>query len=209
MNSKWFAPACLALMLVAVAFLFHANLALSRANQDRDKALADLHDAQQQAQQTQMELDTLKDSNAGQQIALIANLRKQNVALTARVSVLQSNVDHLQAESRQTAEHLDTARTAIQMQRQNLEQLQAQQQQAALAADATACISNLRAINQAKALWALEKEKSPTDVPTAQDLLPYLKDNTFPVCPDGGTYSINAASEAPTCSIQGHVLPSQ
>jgi hypothetical protein len=207
MNSKWFPRACLALMLIAVGFLFHANLRLYSANQERDKALADMRDAQQQLHDAQAELDTLKSSSAGQQAGLIANLRKQNEALNARVSVLQSNVAQLNAESQQTAEHLTTARTALQLQQQNLQQLQAAQQQATMAANASACINNLHAINAAKQLWALDKQKNNTDVPTAQDLLPYFKDGTFPVCPDGGTYSINALSEAPTCTIPGHVLP--
>ena len=207
MNSKWFPRACLALMLVAVAFLFHANLRLYSANQERDKAQADLRDAQQQLQDAQTQLDALRSSNAGQQVALIANLRKQNEALNARVSVLQSNVAQLQAESRQTAEHLTTARTALQLQQQNMQQLQAAQQEAALAANANACINNLHTINAAKQLWALDKGKSNTDVPTAQDLLPYLKDGAFPACPGGGTYSINAVGEVPTCTIPGHVLP--
>jgi len=46
-------------------------------------------------------------------------------------------------------------------------------------------------------------------LPTAQYLAPYLKDGVMPVCPDGGTYSINAAGEPPTCSVPGHVLPQQ
>jgi hypothetical protein len=39
-----------------------------------------------------------------------------------------------------------------------------------------------------------------------KDLLPYLKDGVFPVCPDGGTYSINSVDAVPTCSVAGHSL---
>ena len=59
-----------------------------------------------------------------------------------------------------------------------------------------ACINNLRQIDAAKNKWALEKAKKPTDVPTKEDLLPYLR--RWPVCPDGGTYTIGAVSEKPT-----------
>lgn len=69
-----------------------------------------------------------------------------------------------------------------------------------------ACINNLRQIDAAKNEWALEKQKSPGDVPTAADLTPYLKDGKFPVCPAGGTYTIGAVSNAPTCSIPSHTL---
>ena len=43
-------------------------------------------------------------------------------------------------------------------------------------------------------------------LPTASELLPYLKDGIFPVCPDGGAYALNAVGEIPGCSVPGHVL---
>ena len=51
----------------------------------------------------------------------------------------------------------------------------------------------------------VEKGKRATDVPTKQDLLPYLR--KWPVCPQGGTYIIGPVGEKPTCSIPGHELP--
>ena len=68
-----------------------------------------------------------------------------------------------------------------------------------------ACINNLRQIDGAKNEWALEKGKKAGDVPTKEDLLPYLR--SWPVCPQGGTYTIGAVNEKPTCSIPGHQLP--
>ena len=44
-----------------------------------------------------------------------------------------------------------------------------------------ACINNLRQIDGAKNQWALEKGKKTGDVPTKEDLLPYLR--SWPVCP--------------------------
>ena len=49
--------------------------------------------------------------------------------------------------------------------------------------------------------------KTDDDIPTALELLPYLKDAVFPTCPSGGTYTINAVGVPPTCSIPGHALP--
>jgi hypothetical protein len=69
-----------------------------------------------------------------------------------------------------------------------------------------ACINNLRQIDAAKNQWALEGSKKPGDVPTAQDLKPYLKNGALPVCPSAGIYTIGAVSNAPTCSISGHML---
>jgi uncharacterized protein (DUF3084 family) len=203
MNAKrWFPWACLVVMLIAEIFLF-------RANHDRDKALADLRDAQTQLQDVQTQLDALKNSSTGQQASLITYLKTQNESLTAKVSALQKNLEQLKAQSQQTAEHLTTARTALQLQQDHLQQLQAEQQQTQEAANTTACINNLRQIYVAKAQWALDKQKTATDVPTVQDLLPYLKDGVFPTCPDGGTYTLNTAGDPPTCSVPGHVLPAQ
>jgi hypothetical protein len=70
-----------------------------------------------------------------------------------------------------------------------------------------ACINNLRQIEAAKQQWALESGKKTGDVPVAQDLKPYFKNGIFPTCPAGGTYTIGAVSNAPTCSIPGHKLP--
>jgi hypothetical protein len=75
------------------------------------------------------------------------------------------------------------------------------------AAQLNACINNLRQIDAAKQQWALENDKTAYAVPSAQDLLPYLSNLVFPVCPSGGTYTINAVGVPPTCSVPGHVLP--
>ena len=69
------------------------------------------------------------------------------------------------------------------------------------------CINNLRMIDGAKQQWALEHSKKGDDVPTAADLTPYFKNGVFPVCLSGGTYTIGAVTNPPTCSIPGHQLP--
>jgi hypothetical protein len=201
MNAKrWFAWVCLALMVLAEILLF-------RANHERDQAQSDWRDAQAQLHAANKQLNDLQSSSTGEQAAIIAGLRKQNEALTAKVNALQKNLDQVQSQNQQTAQHLNTARDALLLQQEHLQQLQAAQQQAAMAANAAACINNLRLIDAAKLQWALDKGKSATDVPTAQDLAPYFKEGTFPVCPDGGTYTINAVGELPACSIPNHVLP--
>ena len=77
-------------------------------------------------------------------------------------------------------------------------------------AQQNACINNLRQIDAAKQQWALEKNKKPEAVPTEQDIAPYIKleaTGSLPKCPSGGTYSLNAVGELPSCSVPGHVLP--
>jgi hypothetical protein len=73
-------------------------------------------------------------------------------------------------------------------------------------AQENACINNLRQIEAAKNEWALEKNQDGGAVPTESDLTPYLDRHIFPVCPAGGTYSINAVTNPPTCSVPGHSL---
>jgi len=76
-------------------------------------------------------------------------------------------------------------------------------------AQMNACISNLRQIDSAKQAWAMEHKKEATDTPTAQELDAHLTRGFSNLkCPAGGTYTINAVGEKPTCSIPNHQLPS-
>ena len=72
----------------------------------------------------------------------------------------------------------------------------------------TACIANLKAIEGGKAQWALENKKNDADVPSDGDL--FGPDKILPRkpdCPAGGTYSVGAISERPTCTVAEHALP--
>jgi septal ring factor EnvC (AmiA/AmiB activator) len=205
MNLKrWFAWACLALVLVA-------EVALFRAYRENDALQVQLRDAQTQLRQAQDELDSLHSSNAGLQAAEISRLRKQNQIITNQLAILQTSLKQLSDDSRSNSVHLATARTALRLQQQHLEQLQDESQQILDASVAViarkTCINNLRLIDDAKQQWAMDFGKPETAVPTAKALLPYLKDNVFPECPGGGTIYLNAVNEVPTCSIPGHTLP--
>ncbi|HLP76020.1 MAG TPA: DUF4190 domain-containing protein [Candidatus Paceibacterota bacterium] len=68
------------------------------------------------------------------------------------------------------------------------------------------CIHNLRQIDAAKNSWATEKGKQPNEIPTAEDLKPYIPGNLMPMCPAGGEYRINAVEEHATCSVPKHEL---
>ena len=76
------------------------------------------------------------------------------------------------------------------------------------------CYVNLRSLEIAKQMWANEGGKTTNDVPSWNDLQDLLADeriNGIPICPAGGSYSINRVGERPTCSIGGpacvHSLP--
>jgi prepilin-type N-terminal cleavage/methylation domain-containing protein len=71
-----------------------------------------------------------------------------------------------------------------------------------------ACIANLKAMEGAKAVWALENRKGDSDVPSDGDI--FGADKTIsrkPECPGGGTYDLKAVSEKPSCTVADHVLP--
>ncbi|MFM1770256.1 MAG: hypothetical protein RJA22_2785 [Verrucomicrobiota bacterium] len=70
-------------------------------------------------------------------------------------------------------------------------------------AQKTTCINNLRTINGAKSVWALENKKGDSDVPTEADLALQNKLE----CPAGGTYNFGPVSSPPSCSIPEHTLP--
>lgn len=67
-----------------------------------------------------------------------------------------------------------------------------------------ACIKNLQAIETAKNIWDTEVNSGKGGTPSVSDLKPYFP-NGFPVCPDGGNYTINPVGQHPVCSIPSHV----
>ncbi|HTI97286.1 MAG TPA: prepilin-type N-terminal cleavage/methylation domain-containing protein [Dongiaceae bacterium] len=76
------------------------------------------------------------------------------------------------------------------------------------------CINNLRQIDGAKHLWALENKKDDSDEPTEDDIGNYLRSGQFPHCPSSaGVYTINPISTDPVCSLSTladpykHALP--
>ena len=84
---------------------------------------------------------------------------------------------------------------------------------------ANACINNMRQIDAAENIWALEQGKaSGATAPTlTADLTPYIKLNVnskIPGCPAGGTYTTYSVGATPQvkCSLlntvnPGHFLP--
>lgn len=81
---------------------------------------------------------------------------------------------------------------------------------ARMSATRNACIGNLRQIEAAKRIWALEKEKDGIEVPVDSDLFganAFIRDK--PLCPANGTYTLNAVVTKPGCSLvtsQGHSI---
>jgi hypothetical protein len=200
---RWVLWLLLAVFLVSEAFLFSAN-------RQKNAALDALDKSRQQVEQLQSQLAELQSSNALAQDAEISRLRADSQDLPR----LRNQVAQLQAANQKLAQQLKSTYTTALQQQTQLQQLATDNQQVRAVAqqllDAKArdiCINNLRQIDAAENQWALENSKPVGTVPTVQDLLPYLQDQIFPVCPSGGTYTLNAVGTPPTCSIPGHVLP--
>jgi len=200
--------ACIVALLAAEFFLFSAN-------RQKEEAFMQFREARQEAEEARTNLELLKISNADSQRAEISRLRADNLDLPR----LRNQVTQLQAANRKLTQQLQAALATAQQQQDELQQLQAENQQAraamhsaaavfsAEAQQRNACINNLRQIDAAKQQWALENKKAADAVPTVQDLSPYFKDGILPVCPSGGTYTIGIVGEVPTCSVPGHALP--
>jgi prepilin-type N-terminal cleavage/methylation domain-containing protein len=78
---------------------------------------------------------------------------------------------------------------------------------------ANACINNMRQIDGAAQIWALEKgQRTGATITMATDLTPYIKLNSsssIPPCPAGGSYTVGKVGDIPqvTCSLKGQVTP--
>jgi hypothetical protein len=210
----WILWLCVVVLLAGEFFLFSAN-------RQKDAALVQLREAKQQAGQLRAQLDQLKNSSVATLSAENARLRAENQGLTQKFSQLQNENNQVRQQSQKLNQQLETAHSAVQQQQEQLQEMQTQteNQQASPApepsaeppasavAQLNACINNLRQIDAAKQEWALENSKTADAIPPALELLPYLRDGIFPMCPSGGAYTINAVGVPPTCSIPGHVLP--
>ncbi len=148
--------------------------------------------------------------------AEVARLRKENVELLQ----LRNQVSQLKKEnasfaskagpsSRPSAivESQSPPQTIEQLMREN-QQLRSEVQELNVLRERnsqSACINSLRQLDGATEQWAIENKKVIGDTVTAADIAPYLKQ--FPVCPQGGQYTVGPVGSEPTCSIPGHVLP--
>jgi hypothetical protein len=208
---RWLLWVCLVLIFVSQWLLFSAN-------KQKDAAQTDARDAHEKVKLLQSQLDDLKASSVVELGLDNARLRQENQRLTQQLALANTNLLQLTTAGQLTAQQLETARLALKLQQNHLQEMadQAAQPMApppppALSPEAAQqlCLQNLQQIDTAKQAWALDNSKDATDVPTAQDLEPYLKGNAMPVCPSGGAYTIGAMNQAPACSIAGHSLPAK
>jgi hypothetical protein len=72
------------------------------------------------------------------------------------------------------------------------------------------CRRNLQIIQECKREWMYGHHKTLNDIPSWEDLRPYLQadaqdgwSNGIPVCPQGGNYILGRVGEPARCSIGG------
>jgi chromosome segregation ATPase len=196
------AVAALALLVVQqmrVQDLLHENEAL--------KAVA----AQIAPLQEQLARATQEAANAGGGPAALEAQTRELARLRNEVSRLHGQTNEL-AKARQEIQTLNQRVASEAEARKGAAAVAVAEAQAEVqrVRNETACINALRSIQSVKQKWAAENGKQNTDTPTMEDLLPYLVPAylpAWPVCPDGGVYTIGAVGEKPTCSIPGHALP--
>lgn len=201
--------------LCIAALIVTESIFLFSARQQRTTTEAALREAQHQVDALRAQNDQLKAANAAAQATDIVSLRAENKNLDQKLAELQNENTWLGNSNKWLLQQLGSLSDTAQQQQEQLQAWETASRQASVAVkqaqnqaalDRTACISNLREIDAAKQKWALENNKTDEDVPTMQDLLPYLPGRLFPVCPSGGTYSINAVGLPPTCTIPGHAI---
>lgn len=69
------------------------------------------------------------------------------------------------------------------------------------------CIANLKQMDGAKQQWAFENSKLQTDTPKPGEIMGgtlYIR--SFPICPNGGKYTLGRVQDPPLCTVVGHTL---
>src|SRR5450432_130706 len=140
-----FLGVCIVALLASEFFLFSAN-------RQKDALLSQLNGSKQDAAQLQTELDSLKTVSATSQSSENDRFRRENAALVQNLSAAQNTIAQLRAANQQLTGQLGTAREAVQLQQEHLQQLQTENQQTATAqqsepeAERNTCINILRQI---------------------------------------------------------------
>lgn len=80
-------------------------------------------------------------------------------------------------------------------------------QKARTTAQGNACINNLRQVDAAKEMWAMENNKVDGDEADIDGISKYIMGNALPMCPQGGEITVNVIGTSPECSLPQHQLP--
>lgn len=195
--------------ILAVVFAASAG-ALYFSSSSKDAELAKLREQVQQVDALRGQLDDLQKQAASQtdQIALMHKGNDELLRLRNQVRQLTDDKAQLTKQLQTSQSQVERSQAAIQQAQMSATQMAEQKilQMKQNEAVVSTCINNLRQIDAAKQQWALEQNRTADAVPTPPDIVKYFPNGMLPQCPGGGRYTLNAVSNAPTCSIPGHVL---
>jgi len=68
------------------------------------------------------------------------------------------------------------------------------------------CITELKQMDGAMRLWALENKKSMEAAPVMSEIVDYLRGSRLPTCFEGGKYFFGKVKDTPRCTVEGHSL---
>jgi hypothetical protein len=209
-----------------VVALVAGMLVLRSRSKEAETALGELRQANLELKKTRVEEEDLKKIQA--QVEELGRLRKENEELHRLRNEIRQLREEKQgaarggqpgqppsaqpradASAQRQLQQLMAENERLRAENQQFQQIQANAQANTQANAANVCINNLRILEGAKDQWALENKKGVGDAMSAQDILPYLKNNALPACPQGGVYTFNTVGAQATCSMPGHVLPQQ
>jgi hypothetical protein len=202
------------------------------ANQKKEAELASLRADSEQLQQVRAELEeTKKGAKDSDELVRLRKDHEELLRLRNEVRQLRGDKQQLSGQVQAAQNQAEKAQSLAQAQAQAIRMAQTPQApptnspeyQAAVQAfekryglqpaatpeqaNANACINNLRLIDTAKDQWATASQKPRGAILIANDLLPYLPNNTMPSCPAGGIYTLNPVGQSALCNIPGHTAP--
>ncbi|MDQ6631457.1 MAG: hypothetical protein M3Y82_06825 [Verrucomicrobiota bacterium] len=201
----------LIILICVCVGLFAGIFFLYSSNQKKDAELILLRQQNQEVESLRSELERLKafqvDSNE------VARLRQENQEIyKLRNEVAQLNKQKQSPQNQPVAAGQFPAPNAFspeqvqQLLKEN-QQLRSEHEEFRVAGNAATqqgCIANLKQLEVAKTMWAVNNKKSGGVEVTANDIAPFLK--AAPACPSGGTYTLNPVGVEPSCSVPGHSL---
>jgi TolA-binding protein len=197
---------CAAGLLAAAGSFYFSNQKLQAEVaqlRQENQALQTPKATEEPGQQAQISADELARLRKDNEDLLrlrndVRQLRQEKQQLSTQLQTMQNQAD---AQARAAAAHPPPIPTP------GLTPEQMAAVKPALDLAANNCINNIRIIEAAKQQWATVNQKPPYTLVAVTDITPYLPRNMMPVCPSGGSYTLNGVGVPPTCTVAGHALP--